>query len=234
MDSIATESSTFTITVRGEQLDLLPERAVYWKKRKALIVADLHFGKAATFRKHGIPVPEGDTQNDLDRLTSVVRSTGAHQLIIAGDLMHAASSKSPEILEVVRTWRQHHADLNIMLVTGNHDRAAGPVPAEWSVEELGHTVEFPPFAVVHDPSHVQEDADYFHFCGHLHPAVSLTDGRAGSLKAACFWKTRNSMVLPGFGKFTGSKAVRPDASDEVFAVTENSVIRIPQALLTKR
>ena len=43
----------------GEQMDLLPERAVWWGARGALLVADVHLGKASTFRARGLPVPEG-------------------------------------------------------------------------------------------------------------------------------------------------------------------------------
>jgi len=43
-------------TVRGEELLLLPQRALWWPAQKTLLVADLHFGKAATLRAHGIPV----------------------------------------------------------------------------------------------------------------------------------------------------------------------------------
>ena len=36
-----------TIQVAGETLLLLPEKAVYWPDQRMLIVADIHFGKAA-------------------------------------------------------------------------------------------------------------------------------------------------------------------------------------------
>ena len=55
--------------VQGETLWLLPQRAVYWPRAGALIVADVHFGKAATFRAGGIPVPGGTTAEMLRRLS---------------------------------------------------------------------------------------------------------------------------------------------------------------------
>ncbi|NUR18637.1 MAG: DEAD/DEAH box helicase, partial [Gemmatimonadaceae bacterium] len=56
------------ISVRGEELVLLPERAAYWPARTTLLVADAHFGKAATFRAAAIPVPAGTTDATLGRL----------------------------------------------------------------------------------------------------------------------------------------------------------------------
>jgi metallophosphoesterase superfamily enzyme len=52
---------------------LLPGRAAFLPASATLLVADLHLGKAATFRQAGIPVPEGSAQADLARLTPVPR-----------------------------------------------------------------------------------------------------------------------------------------------------------------
>ena len=43
--------------ISGEQLDLLPEKAIWWPRRRTLLVADVHCGKDATFRAMGVPVP---------------------------------------------------------------------------------------------------------------------------------------------------------------------------------
>ena len=55
-------------SVAGETLVLLPERAAYWPARKSLFVADFHLGKAATFRRAGIPLPSGTTSENVERL----------------------------------------------------------------------------------------------------------------------------------------------------------------------
>ena len=47
--------------VAGERLVLLPEKAAFWPRTRALFVADFHLGKAATFRSAGIPLPPGTT-----------------------------------------------------------------------------------------------------------------------------------------------------------------------------
>jgi len=41
----------------NQDLLLLPQKAIYWQQQKALIVADVHFGKVGHFRKAGIAVP---------------------------------------------------------------------------------------------------------------------------------------------------------------------------------
>ena len=38
------------VTLAGEAILLLPERALYWPRQRALFVADVHLGKAARRR----------------------------------------------------------------------------------------------------------------------------------------------------------------------------------------
>ncbi len=38
------------LELRGQHLVLLPERAAYWREQEMLLIADMHCGKAATFR----------------------------------------------------------------------------------------------------------------------------------------------------------------------------------------
>lgn len=222
------------ISIRGETLLLLPERALFWPARGRLIVADIHFGKSATFRRHGMPVPEGDTKADLERLDKLARKTGARQLVIAGDLLHAAAGKSAQVREAVSLWRHRHSELEIVLVSGNHDKAAGPVPDEWGIEVAGDRMEDAPFAIVHDPADTIDNGSFFHICGHLHPAVALADGKMRPLRAPCFWRRRDALVLPGFGAFTGSKTIHPAPGDAVYALAGEAVVAIPPALLAKR
>ena len=49
----------------GTALWLLPQRAVWWPAARTAFVADVHFGKAATFRRAGQPVPHGTTAANL-------------------------------------------------------------------------------------------------------------------------------------------------------------------------
>ena len=56
----------------GESLQLLPERALWGPAGRTLFVADLHIGKAATYRALGQPVPGGTTRENLARLDGLI------------------------------------------------------------------------------------------------------------------------------------------------------------------
>ena len=56
----------------GQSLLLLPDRALWWPSGGVLFIADLHLGKAATYRALGQPVPGGTTQENLERLDGLI------------------------------------------------------------------------------------------------------------------------------------------------------------------
>src|SRR6478752_4639680 len=104
----------------------MAERALYWQREGALIIADLHWGKAATFRAAGVPLPPGTTTDDLARLDRALARTGARRLILLGDLFHARAGRhAAATLVTVAAWRSAHPSLDVLLVRGNHDRSAG-------------------------------------------------------------------------------------------------------------
>jgi uncharacterized protein len=79
-----------SVHVHGHHLVLHAERALELPDRaRALIVADLHWGKATALRALGVPVPAGGTAQDLRRLDTVLARTNARELCILGDLAHS-------------------------------------------------------------------------------------------------------------------------------------------------
>src|SRR5690606_30890641 len=98
----------------------LPERALFFPAENTLIVADLHWGKAATFRTNYVPVPTGTTASDLARLSAAVVSTGAERVVILGDLLHARKGRQEGTFDTIQKWRKQNASLEVILVRGNH------------------------------------------------------------------------------------------------------------------
>ena len=77
------------VEVAGERLELWPERAAHWPRRRMLLVADPHFGKAATFRALGVRVPHGTTEGALARLDALVTRLAPARIEFLGDFLHA-------------------------------------------------------------------------------------------------------------------------------------------------
>lgn len=231
------------LTARDEHIDLLPDRAAYWHRRKTLFVADLHLGKPAAFRAAGIPVPDS-CPADLARLSTLISTHAPERLVILGDFFHARAGRAPYLLDLIHTWRSAHSQLDILLIRGNHDTHAGDPPPffnfrihdEPHADSADHPLRFahvPPSPRPHMlNSHVSsEHAEHSHspltICGHIHPAIRLT-GPVHSLRADCFLLTPTTFILPAFGSFTGSKVISPSSLDRVFVIGDDSVIELPQ------
>ena len=211
----------------GEEWEILPERALFWPARRTLFIADPHFGKTATFRAAGIPIPSGTTKQTLERLTAALRTSSAERLVILGDFFHAKKGRSEETLQALADWRAAHDELDILLIPGNHDKHAGRPPEDWKME-----VGTEPFAepeteidFAHDPACARDGR--FTLCGHVHPAVELKDRDGSRLRLPCFHFGERVAILPAFSLFTGQFVVTPREGDALFVAHEGVVASVP-------
>lgn len=207
-------------TVRGEELVLLPERAAWWPRTSTLLIADPHFGKAATFRSAGVPVPGGTTAGTLSRVDQALARTGASRLVFLGDFLHAREGRAVATLGALGSWREDHEGLDVVLVRGNHDRRAGDPPAELRIRCVDAPMIDAPFAFVHHPGAVP---DAYAIAGHIHPAVTMIGAGRQRERLPCFWFGASCAVLPAFGEFTGLADVEPVAGDQVFVIAGDTV-----------
>lgn len=212
-----------TATATGESVELLAERAVYWPTATTLIVADLHWGKDATFRQFGVPIPAGVLGDDLQTLATALQKTGASRLVIVGDLIHAKAGMTPSIVADVAAWRARWDALEMVLVRGNHDRHVPVLPAQWRIIVHPEPIlRDGPFAFVHEPADVP---GHFAWAGHIHPAITLR-GRADALRLPCFRIGRSVGILPAFSAFTGGLQTPRTADDRVFVVAPPHIVAV--------
>lgn len=237
------------------ELQLLPERAVYLPVFNSLILSDVHLGKSATFRQHGIPVPEGETLSDLNRITALLESTTAARLIIVGDLFHSAQSVSvyPQFFQ----WLEA-CSAEVTLIAGNHDqhflRFIEDRMEETNLNVRPHltlSAEAQTLHFVHDPAHVEEvltqnqkvtktnlrvseplcEASSLTICGHLHPTISIKETSRTKLRLPCFLHTQNQLILPAFGSFTRGRDIKKSPEDQVFLTIKSKVIAFSELKL---
>lgn len=207
----------------GEDVVLMPERALWWARERTLFIADPHFGKASTFRSAGIPVPELAHADDLARLENILRRTEARRLVVLGDFFHAKIGRTAATLEALAAWRARQRELEITLVLGNHDRHAELPPVEWDFACVAGEHGLAPFVCVHEP---RECADGFVLSGHLHPAYRLGEAFGGGLGGPCFHFSARVATLPAFGTFTGSHRIPPAPGDRIFIVGPEAVVEV--------
>jgi DNA ligase-associated metallophosphoesterase len=217
------------IEIAGEPVRLLAERALYRERNATLYVADLHIGKAATFRAERIAIPHGTTAVTLERLTAAVRTTGAARVVVLGDFYHARVGRHPETTAQLQRWRVKVISLPIMMIRGNHDEHSGDPDEELSITCHDAPVMGEGWTLLHHPARTSAP---FWLAGHVHPAVALVGLARQSLFLPCFHLSHNGLVLPSFGEFTGKGEVIPSPGDRVFVIAGDEVVEAKPALRT--
>ncbi len=221
-------SSARRVEVAGETLWLLPERAVWWPAASMLLVADVHFGKAAAYRALGQPVPAGTTRDNLARLSDLAARYPARELVFLGDFLHARASRTPAVLAALADWRAGlqsavQPGLRCTLVRGNHDARAGDPPPSLDIAVVSEPWRRGPFALCHLPGAANGG---YELAGHLHPAYTLRAG-SDSVRLPCFVFDADAGILPAFGAFTGHAPVRRAPQRRVYVIGDGRVWAVP-------
>ena len=208
-----------SVEVAGREMVLLAQRGLFLPAERALLVADVHLGKAATFRSLGVPVPAGTTAATLARLSALIDLLAPQALYVLGDLLHGPVAQSAPVIDLLAQWRATHAGVRVLLVRGNHDDRAGDPPPACGVEVVDEPHRLGGLMLCHYPI---EHAGGYVLAGHLHPAFRVS-GRADSVRLPCFLMRPGYGVLPAFGDFTGGASIDRMPDDRVFVTDDERV-----------
>jgi DNA ligase-associated metallophosphoesterase len=208
----------------GGRLQLWPHKAAFDPDLGLLLVADAHIGKAVSFRRLGVPVPEATTAEALTRLDSLLDATGARHIAFLGDLLHSAHAHAAGTMAAVADWRARHAAIDLTLVRGNHDAHAGDPPTALGVRVVDGPWRIGPWALLHQPGEV--DGAYA-LAGHVHPGAALGGRAHDRLRLPCFHFGPRCGVLPAFGPFTGLHLLPAAAGVQRWVVADGQVCRLP-------
>jgi DNA ligase-associated metallophosphoesterase len=216
------------VQICGIDLQLLPTGGAYWPKQDMLLVADLHLGKASSFRKVGIPVPTGSSGRTLAKVSQMLKATDASRLTILGDMFHAASSLTPQIKDQLRQMFDQHPAVHFTLIRGNHD-AKIRFWKGWPVDVIEEVQVIDRVALIHDPSDAQAelstDVDLL-VGGHIHPAVRIQSQSERIGKLPCFHFLNGRLILPAVGEFTGTHVLQRLSGDRVWAIADQTIIAL--------
>ena len=217
-------SEGIKISWNNASLTLLPDKAIYWPSQKVLFIADPHFGKAATFRKSGIPIPEQGTRDDCVRLSKLIEKTRADTLVILGDFFHTRLGKTQEIHDILLRWRESFSELNIHLIRGNHDLNSGDPWHDLQIKCHQDPFKLFDLECRHIPISPSKEP---YLAGHIHPGFTLKGKGKNRMRAACFHVNHSHIVLPAFGSFTGLKNINPEPGDQIFLTNGEEIIKVP-------
>ncbi len=209
---------THITKINNEEFIFHPLGGLFWTKKSLLLISDVHLGKVTHFRKFGAAVPRQAIHKNFLLLDQIVADFNPFQICFLGDLFHSSLNKEWELFEnwVAKT------PAEIILVSGNHD-IISPLLFEKLNIEIYQEWILDDFLLTHHP---EERDGLFNFCGHIHPAIKLKGFGRQNLRLSCFFKTKNQLILPAFGEFTGTYTLKPTKKDEVYVIVEDKVVKV--------
>lgn len=204
-------------------------KAAFLPNCETLLVADLHFEKGSYLQAiGGAPLPTYDTPDTLQRLLSLINVFRPKHVAALGDSFH-------DIHAGERMSRADFEAINAMVarmprftwILGNHDP---DIPAGLRGDQEDH-IECGGFLLTHLPTAPLRDGGV-NICGHLHPKVRIKTRRR-AISRPCWAVSRERIIMPSFGTFTGGLDVtHPAIADELpgarayFATTGKAVIAL--------
>jgi DNA ligase-associated metallophosphoesterase len=208
----------FQFFFKGEELLLLPAKAIYFPRYQTLLVSDTHLGKGAHFRKAGIPVPQASAQEDLACLSDLIAQFKPQQLIFLEDLFHSDMNNDWDWFSL---WREMHHSINILLVKGNHDILPFIFYQDLKITVVNE-MDLGNFKLMHDLPKKEEER--YVISGHIHPGVRLQGKAKQQITVPCFYFGEKYAIIPAFGKFTGKAILKIKSTDKVFAVAGKKIL----------
>jgi uncharacterized protein len=232
----------------GHELTALPQGALFWPARRALLVADLHLEKASWFAKGGQMLPPYDSIATLADLTAIAAATDAAEIWCLGDSFHdsAGCDRLPAEARALLTALTQKTRWT--WITGNHDPgiadhepaamrpAHGCEPRGGSHRFIGGEIveeaEVDGLLLRHEADPVEGRPE---LSGHFHPKLRIhLRGRLVSRR--CFVATERKLILPAFGALTGGlDAHHPEivravgAGAEALVPVRDRLLRFPIA-----
>jgi len=192
-------------------------RAVWLEEHRALLVADLHLGYAWAHREQGNLLPIRTGEDTIDRLTALAADYAPCELIVLGDVIHAAVEAEALTTEI-RRLQMLGAGVTLRLIAGNHDAQLSSMLRRAGVNiEPVRTIAIGPHLLLHgDGGELTAEAQCLAaaerggrvILGHEHPATTISDGVTTSARCQCFLVGEDVLVLPAFSPWSAGTNIR--------------------------
>ncbi|MCQ5377007.1 MAG: metallophosphoesterase [Candidatus Methanomethylicia archaeon] len=167
--------------------DSLP--ALFLSRHKALVIADLHIGYEAALREKGIHMPDSSYPLIKRTIDCLLKSTGATQIIILGDLKHEFGKPSAqewiEVMDLLEYLSVSKKEVHV--VRGNHDNLINRILSRYDVTLHERSMLMGTIFLAHgDKVFTVPERVRTIITAHEHPAVISRDKSGSRYKFKCF------------------------------------------------
>lgn len=206
----------------GETFVALPEQALWWPRRRALLAADLHLEKASSHARRGQFLPPYDSLQALGVLEALVQRLDPQEFWCLGDSFHdrhASDRLHPDVRTRLRRLTER---LHWCWITGNHDPA---VDAALGGESMAQAA-LDGFILRHEADPAERRPE---LSGHFHPKLRL-QVRGHAISRRCFACGAAKLILPAFGPLTGGLSVADPAISRLLGPEGEALVPTPTGL----
>ena len=209
----------FPLKVRGEQLILLPEKAIFWPDENVLFVSDIHLGKSSVDSHHIKGLNNELVTYELERISALILKYKIKILGVTGDMFHR---KAEHNWQSYLSWRNQFPKVKIELAVGNHDSSLLTNIQKLDVR-IREEIFLGPFQLQHYPAKESETGKYI-LAEHLHPVI-LVNNKVNREKAysPCFVVGEQRSILPAFGTMARTGSIQPKQDDRLFVVESGQI-----------
>ncbi len=200
------------IRIFEQDFVLDPRRALFWPSEESILISDTHFGKSSIFRRFGLQIPEGSDEKTLITMASLIKDYQVKRLFVIGDFVHGALSEGDIFFKLFKTWRKVHNHLSVILIQGNHD--VNLRHCCLNNLEIYERYAIQSTELVHDPESAIGSS---YISGHIHPYLNFRTSQE-SLRMPIFWCSKEALILPAFGSFTGGKNIELSQGEVAYAI----------------
>ena len=170
-------------------------RALFIAPLGALVVADLHWGYAASHRAIGNLLPDWGDAEIASTLRALIADYAPREMIWLGDSLHALSGRAAAEMFL----KDFSAVSTVSILAGNHDH-------RWP-HATARVLQRPGFFFHHGDAPTSAiPANSLELIGHHHPAVSLYDGAGTRLKLPALVASPRRIILPAFSPWAAGTA----------------------------
>lgn len=211
----------WALSFGGTTFLALPERALWWPERRALIVADLHLEKGSALARTGQMLPPYDSIDTLTRLHRLAAEWDAATIYAVGDSFHDAAARRRLSPPAAAALEALESDVRCVWIEGNHDRR----DPDGMLSHVTHGRVM----LTHEPVRAA-DAGLAQIVGHFHPKYMVA-AQGHRVVRPCFLVSEALMILPAFGAYTGGLWAHDEAIQRHFATPPIAMVPVSGALL---
>jgi len=193
------------------------DRALYFAAERTLAVADIHWGYAHSHRRVGNLLPLWGNEEIGQRLRRLLVRYQPARMIWLGDSLH-----TPEAAEFAERFLAELGDLEVIVIQGNHDRTWAR--ADRTDYRLG-TCFFHHGDVERELAPGDTE-----IIGHIHPAISWSDGAGLRLKVPALVQSPMRIILPSFSEWSAGAVWndRLTGDETLWLVSSRKVWALPR------